>query len=94
MDIYDQKRNNICGKELHKITLNIIKNMKKLIIYIPSYLNTLLEREREIKQIGGGAFNLRSILKERLEVGRNIISSLSSRGVLWRNLKLMDYLEL
>lgn len=55
--------------------------MKKLLKLIFSIKNL---PEREIKQIGGGAFT-NVLSSERLEVGRNIISSLSLRGVLWPN---------
>ena len=59
--------------------------LKKVLKYLSS-INTLLERERERErdQQRLGVERLITFYpQERLEVGRNIISSLSPRGVLW-----------
>lgn len=57
--------------------------LKKILKYLSS-INTLLERERERDQQRLGVERLITFYpQERLEVGRNIISSLSPRGVLW-----------
>ena len=59
--------------------------LKKILKYLSS-INTLLERERERDQQRLGVERLITFYpQERLEVGRNIISSLSPRGVLWQN---------
>ena len=63
--------------------------LKKILKYLSS-INTLLERERERErerdQQRLGVERLITFYpQERLEVGRNIISSLSPRGVLWQN---------
>lgn len=61
----------------------IVKKILKLIYSIKNL------PEREInKDLGWSVSYVSS--SERLEVGRNIISSLSPRGVLWRNLKLQE----
>lgn len=60
--------------------------LKKILKYLSS-INTLLEREREreINKDWGVERLITFYPQERLEVGRNIISSLSPRGVLWQN---------